>query len=117
MSKTNDAVNIEQSLSEELLLLYAATCVRLDSARQMKKAATEAEDKAKSDLVKLVDPLIPQHGPKLLAGGWIVGRTSGERRSINGDKLLLKGVDPGVIAKCTDVSPFNSYKVSREKAD
>ena len=117
MSKTNDAVNIEQALSEELLLLYAATCIRLDSARQMKKAATEAEDKAKADLIKLVDPLIPQHGSKLLAGGWVMSQTSGERRSINGDKLLLKGVDPAVVAECTDVSPFNSYKVSREKAD
>ena len=117
MSKANDAVNIEQALSDELLSLYATACNRLDSARQMKKAATEAEGKAKSDLVKLVDPLIPQHGPKLLARGWIVSQTSGERRSINGDKLLLKGVDPGVIAECTDVSSFNSYRVSREKAD
>ena len=117
MSKTNDAVNIEQALSDDLLSLYATACSRLDSARQMKKAATEAEDKAKSDLVKLVDPLIPQHGTKLLAGGWVMQQTSGERRSISGDKLLSKGIDPAVIVECTDVSPFHSYKVSKEKVD
>ena len=87
-----------------------------------KKRELEKLEKALVEAIKpLVDPMFDQlPDAPIVAGtaelGVYLNRSARESRTISGDLLLERGVDPSVIAYATKVTKYFRYLTSRPKA-
>lgn len=93
--------------------LLSSLAAELSSLRQAKAALEERVEQ----VVKELDTLVVSDGLKLSALGWVVSRVGSVNRRISADKLLERGVDPGVIEYATVETSFHKYYIKAEKGE
>ena len=89
----------------------------LFETRQKKAELAKLEEAILEALKPLVDPKFDALPDQPIVSGDIqFSRSSGESRTISGDLLLERGVDPAIIAYSTKVTKYFRYLTSIPKA-